>query len=182
MSNAKPTLDKICSELDLRDYSFVETGSFMGDTIQLAVDKGFKEIHSIEQSQYYIDHCIKRFSGSNMGSNITLWPGDSKSRMKEICAKLDNRAVFWLDAHFDGGKTAGDVWAPLYHELLAISCFSKHKDNIIMIDDYRHVRDGHYKVDKECVEFLIRSINPLYEITFENGHKEQDVLLAVVRS
>ena len=180
MSNAINSLEKILETEDPKSLTFVETGSFKGDTIQIALDMGFKKVISIEQSDHYVNHCAQRFK-ERLNDSVVLVKGDSKSALKYICKNiLEGRSVFWLDAHYDGGNTAGDVWAPLYHELLAIACFSDRKDHIIMVDDVRHIRDGHYKVDLECAEFLIRSINEGYQISYEVGHQEEDVLLAMV--
>lgn len=181
MSNAINAIEKILETEDPKSLTFVETGSFQGDTIQLALDKGFKKVISIEQSEHYINHCAQRFKGK-INDSVVLVRGDSKNALRYICKDLiEGRSVFWLDAHYDGGLTAGDVWAPLYHELLAIACFTSVNDNIIMIDDIRHVRDGHYRVDLQCVEFLIGSINSEYQISYEEGHQEKDVLLAMVK-
>jgi hypothetical protein len=50
MSITKETLEKIVSNNNPADLVFIETGTWIGDTIQKALDIGFKEIKSIELS------------------------------------------------------------------------------------------------------------------------------------
>ena len=50
MSITKETLEKIVSNNNPADLVFVETGTWTGDTVQKALDIGFKEIKTIELS------------------------------------------------------------------------------------------------------------------------------------
>jgi hypothetical protein len=112
--------------------AFVETGSAAGNTIfQMAGH--FDEIHSIELSTVFYEHCKKRFFGNK---NINLHQGDSVLLLKPIIEKISNNIIYFLDGHWSGGDTArGSVDVPLIEELKLIS--QNKFASIIVIDDYR---------------------------------------------
>lgn len=114
--------------------TFVETGTFEGETIQKALPF-FQKIYTIEASQDYHDTVAERF-GSN--EKIHLLHGDSAVVMKEFIGDLCDRSVFyWMDAHWCADeKTAGaHSQCPLLRELHAISKLNI--QSVIVIDDAR---------------------------------------------
>jgi hypothetical protein len=113
---------------------FVETGSYMGDGIQQALDAGFKRVISIELSDKYYEICRSRFSGD---SRVSLVKGDSALVLFDAIKDVKERITFWLDGHHSCGDTAlGVHWAPLIQELDAIKMHSRN-DHTILIDDMR---------------------------------------------
>jgi len=62
----------------MREYGsgkvFVETGTYLGDTVQIALDAGYDLVHSIEVDQEMFDHCQNRFKDN---PKVKLWFGDS---------------------------------------------------------------------------------------------------------
>ena len=45
--------------------AFIETGSYLGDGIQLAINSGFSEIYSIELGDHLYQHCQRTFPLDN---------------------------------------------------------------------------------------------------------------------
>jgi hypothetical protein len=113
---------------------FVETGTHEGDTLAyVAFDKKIKSL-SIELSDYYYEKASKRFKKYD---NVQLFKGDSGVLITKIISELEHPAVFWLDGHYSGGKTAkGEYDTPISAELDAI-IKSPIEGNIILVDDIR---------------------------------------------
>lgn len=114
--------------------AFVETGTFRGDTLEIAA-KYFSELHSVEMSQELYRAACERFQGQ---SNLHLHLGDSSGFLREHGEDFSARAVlFWLDAHWcSADDTAGsDSQSPLLNELQAIG--SLHPSSVLLIDDAR---------------------------------------------
>lgn len=157
---------------------FVETGSYCGDGIQMALSTGFQEIYSIELSPEYHERCNKRFAGN---SQIHLILGDSSSMLHSILQHIDAPATFWLDGHYSGGDTAkGNSNSPILEELDAIA---QHpiKTHTILIDDIRQAGTEDFDfVTLGDIAKKIQSINPNYRISFEDGYIANDVLVAKV--
>lgn len=131
--------------------TFVETGSYKGDGIQALLDIGyFKEIHSIELSPKWVEHCRSRFQNSPC---VHIHEGDSALVIEDMIRdqRLPNSPVlFYLDAHYSGGETAGDDrdnGCPVLREVGAIARRNV-KGDIIFIDDMRLMgRDSWSGVD-----------------------------------
>ena len=110
---------------------FVETGTYMGGGVTLAVQAGFLEIHTIDLGNYLDPHYKH---GLN---NIHYHIGDSPKVLDELLPKLkDKKIMFWLDAH--SMLTEGEEENyPLLRELNVIE---KHcKKCVILIDDYLYM-------------------------------------------
>ena len=109
----------------------IETGTYLGDTI----DKGkhcFKEIYSIELNDYLFNKARTKYSRFD---NIHIIKGDSVKALPEIVAKLSKAALFWLDAHYSGGITGGNVeLSPIVKE---VECILKQHEHghVLLIDD-----------------------------------------------
>ena len=112
--------------------TLIETGTYLGDMVY-AMQPHFKEIYSIELSDFYHHKAKRRFSGEK---NIHLVLGDSAEKLNELVQKLNEPALFWLDGHYSGGKTAlGTKECPVYEELASI--FQSPLAHVIVIDDAR---------------------------------------------
>jgi hypothetical protein len=106
--------------LSLRDEfeikEFVETGTNHGDTTEWA-SKHFDRVFSSELSSVLHRNAAHRFINSK---NIELFNGDSPDQIRQINSRLIS-PIFWLDAHWSGGETAGiESECPLLDELNAI--------------------------------------------------------------
>lgn len=159
---------------------FVETGTHIGNTTQMAFDIGFKKVYTIELSDYFYNEAIKRFSTNE---NIVCILGDSTEKLREILDELDAPAVFWLDGHWSMGNTAkGNKAVPVFEELEAIK--SHHiKNHVILIDDLRLMGDINEPIKEwlaislDDVKSKCLEINPDYKFSFENGHVPNDILV-----
>jgi hypothetical protein len=114
--------------------TFVETGTFQGDTVESAAAH-FDEVYSVELSDELHNLACKRFAER---SNIRIEHGDSpkflEDRMEEFAGKP---VLFWLGAHScHDGQTGGvDAQTPILRELEAVK--SLHPASILLIDDAR---------------------------------------------
>ncbi|WP_414585495.1 hypothetical protein [Scytonema sp. PCC 10023] len=129
----------------------VETGTYKGEMI-FALKNIFKEIHSIELSEFLYKRSVKRFANQ---SHIHLYCGDSKTVLPAILEKIKSPCLFWLDAHYSGGITAcSDKESPIVDELhnIFVHPINKH---IILIDDARCFNGSN---DYPTVEELFRLV------------------------
>ena len=111
----------------------VETGTCHGDMVA-AMQNEFKKIISIELAEKFYQEVCERFKGV---ANVELIHGDSARKLPEVVAKLEGRAIFWLDGHYSGGDTArGENDTPVNEELRAIFKPGA-PDHIVLIDDAR---------------------------------------------
>ncbi len=113
--------------------NFVETGTYLGDTLESIAKTGAKCL-SIELDTKLYRFAHKRFSG---WKNVELMQGNSGDLMHEVVRSLNEPTLFWLDGHYSGGITAqGHKDTPISEELSAI--LGHHvKGHVILIDDAR---------------------------------------------
>jgi hypothetical protein len=158
---------------------FVETGSYMGDGIELARQAGYSEIRSMDISLVNIEHCCERFKGRR---NIAIVRGDSAKYLEVLLMDIAEPAMIWLDAHsqlFDDEPQADNPF-PLLAELEQIR---RHpiKTHTIMIDDVlilTHPRVTGW--DNNTIENALLSINPAYNLTYLSNPVKDNILLAYV--
>lgn len=132
---------------------FVETGTYLGGSIDRALELGFSEIYSIEFNKSFYEETRKRLEGYD---NIHLFHGDSAQIFPSILSLIsDKKIFFWLDAH-DTFGTGGGI--PMKQELHHIKAH-KRNDHTIMIDDVPL-----YFGDGIELENLLLEINPSYQI------------------
>ena len=138
--------------------ALVETGTFLGDGTQAALDAGFEHVYSIELYPALHANALHRFAGE---PRVTLFGGPSVQWLPEVLAKLSAPATFWLDSHYCGGPTAGAWACPLLHELDLIA---RHpiKTHTILIDD-RHLF-GLDVPSETAIRALLQTVNPDYHI------------------
>ena len=123
--------------LALRDAlgakTFIETGTYRGATAEWA-SAHFERVHSIERAE-----SIYRETRTRLGdiANLSLYLGDTREILHDLVAGLDRPAVLWLDAHYSGGKTAGEGdQCPLLDELAVLD--AAQCDLAVLIDDARY--------------------------------------------
>lgn len=158
---------------------FIETGSYRGDGIQLAIDAGFDKIISIDIDNENSKFCASRFDLNNKSSPIFLFTGDSPKVLKQVLPGIHQRCTFWLDAHSMLEEDKPDDF-PLMEELKVIA---QHpiKNHTILIDDFLYL--SHPDVtgwSKEIIEGSIRLINPAYKIEYRSNPVKNNILIAYV--
>jgi len=160
---------------------FIETGSFIGDGIQAALDAGFEIVYSIEISKPLYDRCVERFKGN---SNVHLIYGDSLVVLKELLSKIDVPVTFWLDGHNSGEDTETGIHTeygiyerPLIYELQIIR---NHfiKTHTLLIDDMRLWSIEVNGYDTQMILDECKKINPDYKFDFVDGYVSNDILIA----
>lgn len=113
--------------------TFVETGTFLGDTTWHFRDK-FKSVHTLEVQPKLAAVARERFQNT---PSITLHEGDSALLLPGICDGIKTPCLFYLDGHYSGGDTGmGEKECPVFEEMAAI--FNRTKPAFrIVIDDAR---------------------------------------------
>ncbi len=111
---------------------FIETGTFRGDTAAWAA-RHFARVCTIEWAQSYHTAAVERFRTT---SNVQALRGHSTEVLQSLVPTLTAPALFWLDAHWSGGDTAGsEAECPVLAE---ISCIAKSPlAHVILVDDAR---------------------------------------------
>lgn len=112
---------------------FVETGTYMGETILRFIDD-FEKLYTIELSnRFYEDFNKKNYNRDKLKSIL----GDSSEKIKEVIDELNDKTIFFLDGHYSSCGTAQGVKdVPLFEELKSINDYFNY-ESIIIIDDLR---------------------------------------------
>jgi hypothetical protein len=142
---------------------FIETGTFVGDTIEFFKNK-FTKLYSIELSEELADKAKKRFQNN---TNISIIQGDSSVQLSNILREINRPCIFWLDGHYSSefwvGKefirtAKGERDTPVREELFQI-INHKVKDHIILIDDARCFNGEHdYPAIKTIKNFISKHL------------------------
>jgi hypothetical protein len=112
---------------------FIETGTYLGHTA------GFMASHVTRCVTIELDAALHAQASKRLAhlQNVEALHGDSADQIPTILQTLDTPALFWLDAHFAGGRTAkGHLNSPIEAELGAIFDHTV-KRHVVAIDDAR---------------------------------------------
>jgi hypothetical protein len=148
---------------NLNIKTFVETGTYLGETLGLA-SHYFDRCFSIELSEKFYNLNVEKFKNS---SNIFLHKGSSATELSKIFNNfLHEPVMFFLDAHYSSGGTARD---PEYDPpvLIEIDVILKNRitsgfyNDIIIVDDYGQF--GSCKQDEDWTEITTSNIEKLVE-------------------
>lgn len=113
------------------DY-FVETGTYFAETSIWASSR-FARVYTIESAKVLYDDAVRQHGHIE---NIEFILGDSRQHLAELTARLAAPALFWLDAHWSSGVTAGEHdECPLLEELAVITRSTQ--QHVLLIDDAR---------------------------------------------
>jgi hypothetical protein len=160
----------------------VETGSYLGDGIQAALDAGFAKVISFEIVLDLYQHCKRRFAGD---VRVKLVHGSSASLLYDTIKDISEPITFWLDGHYSYGRTGYDSQyiCPLLQELEQIKKHGAY--HTVLIDDRRLLKripvpgpSEFFDVDEDTVVTSLRAINPEYVIRYEYGYVPEDVIAA----
>jgi len=112
--------------------AFVETGTFKGNTTRWASEV-FPKVHTVEKFRANYDEARASLADC---PNVTCHLGDSANTLSGILSQFSNDPLFfWLDAHFCGTGSAGEIGqCPLLQELDALR---ERPGDVILIDDAR---------------------------------------------
>jgi predicted O-methyltransferase YrrM len=152
---------------------FVETGTFMGGSMDPAREAGFKSITTVEIMERLASRAQRDYGHD---PRIKVVCGNTATCLKSLIDQNQQRMFFWLDAHDVGSF-------PLLEELAQIGQHVRN-DHTILIDDMRCAgTDAFNNLSKADIEAAVRAINPDYNITYEvNADGVPDILVAQVVS
>ena len=131
---------------------FVETGTYMGDSLAYALANNFKKLYSIELLEKYYNLCIEKFKNYQ---NVELVNNNSIEGLKIVLKKIKNKkTLFWLDAHlpdfydhsFQTNNYLQDnaLYIPLQNELVVLTQQKDVSNDVILIDDLRIYEIGNF--------------------------------------
>jgi hypothetical protein len=131
-----PSIDEAFLKLLQDDYtqytSFIETGTFNGETI-FNVEQYFNKLYTIEVSEHYYTKTIIKYYGNKI--NFIL--GDSSIVFETLLPNISDKCIFFLDGHWSGDDTGrSHKDCPLVEEITHINNLFTN-DAIIIIDDFR---------------------------------------------
>lgn len=177
---------------------FVETGSYRGDAIQLAIDAGFEEIVSMDIDPANVEFCKSRFDlrepqpGTTSGrvslvqgavgqSRITVLRGDSAHDLWNVLDWFSEPLMFWLDAHWQMFENTdpGELPFPLLHELAQIGRHAI-RTHTILIDDMLIMQPAIVGYGNHDVCNALLAINPHYQLEYFANPIINNILVAHV--
>ena len=82
--------------------TFIETGSYFGNT-SLWASELFDNVYTIEKSDKLFQEINEKLSKRQI--NCIL--GDSPTELANLLKTINERVIFWLDAHWSGDTTSG---------------------------------------------------------------------------
>ncbi len=142
---------------------FVETGTYNGKTTEYASNH-FDKCVTIELDETLYKRAVEKFKNKN---NVQVRHGDSGTILPEFLRSINERTLFWLDAHYCGRNTAkGKSNTPIMEEILAI--MNHPVSHVILIDDARMYLgfDGYPSIRE--LRKLVNKVGKGYEMTILN--------------
>ena len=131
----KAVKDRVLLRNALAGGTWVETGTFLGETTRLLAIGG-GHVYSLEPATGLYERAAKKFSTIE---NVTIIHGPSEDEFPLLLPLLKGPVNFWLDGHFSAGATfQGASDTPIMAELEAIEQNLSHLQPIcVMVDDIR---------------------------------------------
>ncbi len=117
--------------------------------------KVFRQLHSIELDPRWVRRARARFAHNE---KVHILQGDSGEILADLLGRVEQKTLFWLDAHQMIGGVRGSQTTPIHRELEAILS-SDLEDSVLLIDDARLFTGGDYPSLEE-VEALIHRRYP----------------------
>ena len=125
---------RILKSNSLKNATWVETGTYLGDTTS-KLAKIAKKVISIEpQSELsaFASSRLKRYK------NVEIVNATSESCIASVLNGISGPTCFWLDGHYSGDVTfLGSNISPITFELDAISNYLTVNEVVVFVDDFR---------------------------------------------
>ena len=146
--------------------NFVETGTYKGDTTMLAATH-YEKVYTTEICYERYEQSKKRAEDASL-SNIDFLFGDSIELLEFIAPKVNEGAVFFIDAHISGSDSSwnGKERVPLMKELQVIL---KHNigPSVFIIDDVRFWKGK----EQEAWDWCEISAEKIVKLFIDNGYE-----------
>ncbi len=136
------------------DATWVETGTFLGDTTQL-LSQNARFVYSLEPEPTLHANAVKRFKNA---TNVEIIQGVSEQVFPVLLPKIVGNVNFWLDGHYSAGITfKGEKDTPIVEELSTIaSQISRLNRIVVMVDDIRCFGSGNPEYSQyPSLDFLV---------------------------
>ena len=184
-------LEQLRKNLNCRNY--FETGLYDprrdNASSKCALKCNFTKVFCIEIREDWVNLGKIEFKTDIDSGRYNLYLDDSTNINKYLTnSDFNNRTIFFLDAHVDNNSIKNyKKKCPLFEELTHIGNLER-KDNIILIDDLRILKQsnpwgetgyGNINFIDKIKEKII-SINKNYKFSTLNGHIQNDVLMAYI--
>jgi len=145
--------DAVLVRQNLNHSTWIETGTFYGDTTHMLAQIASKVI-TIEPEPSLFAKAKERFTNN---SKVNVINGISETALSSILEDVEGNVCFWLDGHYSQGETfKGPNDTPLIYELLQIE---KHLQRfskvIIAIDDIRYCGKHHVYGDYPSLNYIV---------------------------
>jgi hypothetical protein len=126
---------KVLLRNGLSGATWVETGTFMGDTTSVLSNVA-KMVYSIEPEPTLFSKAEQKFSNI---SNVKIIKGLSEDVLPKLLPTISGNICFWLDGHYSGGVTfEGPQHTPILDELTVIGRhITQMGKTVVMVDDVR---------------------------------------------
>ena len=110
----------------------VETGTNLGESTAALAEMADR-VWTVELSPKYAKWARDRYVGTPA---VNVLEGDSAAVLADLAPRIDQPALYWLDAHWCAGDSAGhEAQCPLLHEIEAIEASPAAAESVILIDD-----------------------------------------------
>jgi hypothetical protein len=151
------TFEEVTRFSEFKPKVFIETGTYLGDTINNMLPY-FDKLYSIELSPHYTEISKNRFKNNN---NVSIITGDSSEVLNSLSKLVKESVFFWLDGHWSGGNTArGKKDCPLIEELNEIMTNFKSKC-VVAIDDIRlfgtNINEDWHNITREVILKIVEN-------------------------
>jgi hypothetical protein len=172
MTLLKSTLIKYKNDI------FIETGTALGDGVDIALSCGFKQVYSIEIDPPWFKKCQDKFKDNPV---VSLYHGDSFVELPKILEQIRGQATFWLDAHYmDISTVCGKHRCPILYEIDTILEHSNRFNlwHTILIDDRRlFTGTGIQYWNSVNEKQILSKFSDKYLIEYDFGVQENDVIV-----
>jgi hypothetical protein len=160
----------------LKTNKFIETGSYEGGGIELALESGFDTVYSIEITDHYYNFCCEKFKDN---PKVKMVNGDSYIELEKLISLSDEPFTYWLDGHYSGGNTGiGIELFPIMQELESI--LKRGVDGeVIYIDDMRCLRNYSEDINEKKMIELVHKYKKSVKIYSETTESGVDDILII---
>lgn len=153
--------NEMIEQFELANY--VETGTGIGECLEVALRHSFENFYSIEIHDKVYAHAKARFDklAPLYGRECEIFHGNSFDKLPEVLEELEGNTMFFLDAHFPGadfhfaqyGDTKDyDTRLPLEREVEVITKLRDTSNDVFILDDLWLYEDGPYEWQAEGFE------------------------------